>query len=152
MIGADSLRGWPIFLIALSLVFVALYNTRYYFVTLAQDPATEWTFAYDLVQAIDFLKTLEGDNPYVYFFSGRWSYNYETRRFLLPQISGEDRSKEFGTFSLNESLDHREVVYLLMPPYENLIGEIMKKYPGGNYQELKKPDGRFVYGAYLLAN
>ena len=32
---------------------------------------------------------------YVYFFSDRWSFDYETRRFLAPDATGEDRSREF---------------------------------------------------------
>lgn len=29
----------------------------------------------------------------IYFYAGRWSYNYETRLFLYPNTPGIDRSQ-----------------------------------------------------------
>ena len=38
----------------------------------------------------------EADGAFVYFLAGRWSFNYETRKYLAPDAEGEDRSREFG--------------------------------------------------------
>ena len=68
--------------------------------------------------------------------------------FLLPEVPGEDRSKQFGTFSLEKADNHQNVVYLLLPPYEKLIDQIREKYPGGIYKA--SGENGSVFSAYFL--
>ena len=56
-------------------------------------------FAEPIAAASEYIEQ-QPNRPYVYFFSGRWSYNYETRRYLAPDVAGEDRSTQFGRFDL----------------------------------------------------
>jgi hypothetical protein len=135
-------------LVALAVCFVGYYNIRYYFVDFARQPSTRWVFCADLVESIEYIESLPSEGLYVYFYSDRWSYNYETRQFLLPQVPGEDRSRQFGTFSLEKADNQQNMVYLLLPPYEGLIDQIREKYPGGIYKASGE-DGS-VFSAYFI--
>lgn len=85
--------------IAGALAFVIAWNSWYYFGNFVRQDHTNWVFVGDFV---DSLKTVHhfNDPGTTYFYSGRWSYDYEPRRFLFPDSLGIDRSKEFGEFTL----------------------------------------------------
>ncbi|MBM4401822.1 MAG: glycosyltransferase family 39 protein [Candidatus Cloacimonetes bacterium] len=144
-----GLRFFGRMLVLFVCLFVAGYNLNYYFNDLVKAPETKWVFCYDLVKTIEHLKTFPHASTFIYFYSNRWSYNYETRRFLLPNLPGEDRSYEFGKFGI-ERINKQGVVYLLMPPYEKLVDEIKKKSPGGEYQEFHDDDRRLMFVSYYL--
>ena len=77
-------------------------------------------------------RTKFDDPGRVYFYSGRWSYNYDTRLFLYPDTLGVDRSREFGTVLPRDGLiNEGPVTYLLLPPYAKEIDALREKYPGG---------------------
>ena len=133
---------------ALVVCCIGFYNIRYYFWDFARAPSTRWVFCADLVESIDYIKSLPSEDLYVYFFSDRWSYNYETRQFLLPQVPGEDRSRQFGTFSLEKADNHQNVVYLFLPPYERLLEQIKEKYPDGSYKA--SGENGSVFSAYFV--
>jgi hypothetical protein len=79
----------------------------------------------------------------VYFFSGLWSFDYETRRFIAPNAIGVDRSREFRYRSrvvTDEPLDFNvrttgTTAFILMAPYLDDIGEVEALYPGGTVTE-----------------
>ncbi|MBI2909029.1 MAG: glycosyltransferase family 39 protein [Chloroflexi bacterium] len=133
-----------------ALVFVAVFNVNYYFRDWLPSDPTRWVYAYDLARASIYLKDLDNKNTYVYFLSDRWSYNYETRKFLAPDVPGEDR---FGAFGKSKTIErdpaHSNVIYLILPPYDRLIPEIRSKYPDGDYVELRE-GGRLVFTAYRV--
>ena len=142
-------RRWPYLVLGLALLLAAFLNLRYYFGPLADAPETRWVFAQEIARASKYVGTLPGDDLYVYFYSGRWSYNYETRRFLLPDVPGEDRSREFGRYSLDWRPEHRRALFLLLGPYDTVLNDLVERYPTGTYQE-EREDGRFIFGAYLV--
>lgn len=135
------------FLILIPLfVFVPFYNIDYYFKKFPNTQETKWIFAYELTQAIDYLKTIDPQTV-VYFYSKRWPWNYETRRFLLPSMKGEDRSREFGEFTIEKR--NKKVAYLLMSDYLDLLKEIKEKYPNGKLHEQKEA-GKTIFAVYSL--
>ena len=108
----------------------------------------DWVYAPDLVGALQSAHAF--DEPGVaYCYSNRWSYNYETRRFLYPDSSGVDRSREFGEFSL-EKVDEGPVTYILLPPYDQEIETLRRLYPGGETIEEFRPDGSRLFSIYHL--
>lgn len=155
-LGGDTLlvmaRRWtpsPLAYAALGVVLavVAYTNVSYYFGTLARSQETRWVFVEELTRASTYLNALPEDDLYVYFYSGRWSYRYETRRFLAPDVLGEDRSREHGKFSLDRDPSHVRVVYILLGPYRDLLGGLRAMHPNGSYYEETDGD-RFVFGAF----
>lgn len=135
--------------LALALLFVFVFNVNYYFRDWAEKEPTRWVYCHDLVQALNHVKRLDTRDARIYFFSDRWSYNYETRKFLLPDVPGEDRSERFGKFSIEKDAAHKRVVYLIMSPYNRFIPQVQEKYPGGEYEELKEGN-RLIYAAYYV--
>ena len=125
-------------LIVVVLVVAIAWNTAYYFGDVVRQEQTRWTFAVNLVDSLDAAHR-NGAPGTVYFYSGRWSYNYETRLFLYPQTPGIDRSEEFGKFSLDR-LDSEPVTYVLLPPYTQELDNLAAMYPDGKvireYDEL----------------
>ena len=150
-VGPDVFRvkSWaPLLLVLLAVGYVGFTSANYYFNELMRRPFTAWVFGTDLVGAIQHLRSLDGSTR-VYFYSGRWSYNYEVRRFLLPGMAGEDRSREFGKLSL-ERQGAGPAVYLFMPPYLPMGAEIAVAQPGGQYQEIRDDQGRVLFSSYVL--
>jgi 4-amino-4-deoxy-L-arabinose transferase-like glycosyltransferase len=96
----------------------------------AQSPQAAWVFAREMTDASDFMRCLQSDQ-HVYFLSDRWSVNYETRQFLAPRVSAEDRSAEFGRYDLSLDAARRASVFLLLGRYTPLLGELQERYPGG---------------------
>ena len=140
---------WAYAVLGAVLLIAAYVNLNYYFGTLSGNSETRWVFVEELTRASRYVDTLPDDDLYVYFYSARWSYNYETRRFLLPDLPGEDRSREFGHFTLERDPNRSNVVYVLLPPYEEVSEELRALYPGGSYHELKDGD-RFIFSSYHL--
>jgi 4-amino-4-deoxy-L-arabinose transferase-like glycosyltransferase len=123
-----------------------------YFDTFENNQSARWVYVPELTEASEYLESLADPKPYVYFYSYRWMFNYETRVLLAPDFEGEDRSVEFG-FVDPPSLEadrSRNVVFLFLPPYEPLADQVMQRYPGGTLTEDYQPDGSVNYRAYLL--
>ena len=118
------------------------WNLRYYFGEMTQDQNFEWAFAADHVESLDAAHTIE-DPGILYFYSGRWSYQYETIRFLYPDSHGIDRSREFGDFDLTR-LDDGPVTYVLMGDYAMEIDRLKQLYPGGETIIDGEPRPRFI--------
>lgn len=142
-------RGAAVIGLAGFLAFFSFANITYHFRNWAYDPMVKWVHVYDFVKAIEYLKMLD-PNTHIYFYSDRWSYDYGTRRFLLPEMSGEDRSKEFaGSVSLERRHDGK-VVYVMMRDYSSLAHQLQSLYPEGNYHEVRDSDGSLIFAAYVL--
>ena len=108
----------------------------------------DWVYGSDLVGALQSAHSFDEPGT-VYFYSNRWSYDYETRRFLYPDSPGVDRSREFGDFSL-ERTDEGPVTYILLPPYDQEIEAIRQLYPRGETIEEHRPDGSRLFSVYHL--
>ena len=134
--------------VAVGLTSVIAWNSVYYFGDFVQQEHVRWVYVDDLV---DSLRSAHGfDEPgNIYFYSPRWSYDYETRRFLYPDTLGMDRSKEFGSFSL-ERLDPGPVTYVFLPPYDRELDSVMGLHPDGTALSEKDAKGGTRFAVYHL--
>lgn len=151
---ADRWRPWAkygaYYAIAGSIALISYLNLNTYFDSYSSEPGAKWVFVHELTEASEYLMELD-PKPYVYFYSGRWSFNYETRQFLAPDYPGEDRSREFGRQVLDLTPDRsREVLYLFLPPYQDLVQEVAQQFPGGTETYLQDGDGQILFRSYLL--
>ena len=151
----DSAKGLPLPWrnasyagIALIVASVGYLNLNFYFNEFPDTSIARFTFGEPLTDASVYMHDLAGD-PYVYFYSGRWSFNYETRRFLAADREGEDRSNEFGTFSL-EPDRAGDVVYVFLAPYLEQADEVERLFPGGTRFDSVDADGTGRFRAYFL--
>lgn len=130
-------------------VLSASINVRYYFGTLASSNGARWTYAEELAQASRYVEHTHPD--LVYFYSGRWSYSYDTRKFLAPDVPGEDRSKEFGTSGVQLEADRtKDVLYVFIGGYSSLLPDVQKMYPEGEAHNGLASDGRLLFVAYRV--
>jgi 4-amino-4-deoxy-L-arabinose transferase-like glycosyltransferase len=112
-----------------AVVLFAVFNVGAYFQDYGhKDTFARWVWAQQIAEASEYAHDAPG-RPYVYFFSGRWSYNYETRRYLAMDVPGEDRSTQFGRFDLNFDRS-RDSLVLLLPPYFEVLDQLKTLYPG----------------------
>jgi 4-amino-4-deoxy-L-arabinose transferase-like glycosyltransferase len=110
------------------IVALAVFNLGAYFQDFGtHDNFSRFVYAKPIAAASEFVKT-QPNKPYVYFFSGRWSYFYETRRYLAPDVLGEDRSTQFGRFDLSVDRAKNSVI-VLMPPYLDIAPQLRNFYP-----------------------
>jgi hypothetical protein len=134
---------------AASLVACAAWNVWYYFDHAVERQQTEWVFGNTLVESLQVLDEI--DNPgTVYFYSNRWSYNYPTRKYLLPDAEGVDRSNEFGEFTLRRA-DAGPVTYVLMARYMEEIDRLRQLYPDGRLLEARDDKGKLDAIVYHLS-
>lgn len=140
-------------LLTILLTFVMWKNITLYFTKQAVSSETKHTFSYPLVKAAEFLNTLP-DTQFLYFYSSSWSYDYETMRFLAPHIQGENRSSQFGKYSLINTHPDKKVVYLFLDNYLGSIDVIRDLYPNGKVIVNKDSNGNrnIIFNAYLLPN
>ena len=134
--------------LALALGFVIWHNTATYFNEYTGSDDHDWIFGHRLVEAASQLKELDGQ-PYVYFYSPRWSIRYETVRYLFPEVRGEDRSREFGDFSVERDQGRGDVLYLAMPSYADVLTQAQELYPGGELFEARD-DGELLFAWYRV--
>lgn len=134
--------------IAIVVALIGYLNLSFYFNEFPDTENTRFTFVEELADASQYLSDLPGD-PYVYFYSGRWSFNYETRRYLASNREGEDRSEEHGTFSLEPDRGG-DVVYVFLAPYLEQADEVERRFPGGTRFDSVEGDGRVLFRAYFL--
>ena len=124
------------------------WNTWHYFGVMMRQDYTDWVFAADLVAGLD--AAHEFDDPgRIYFYTGRWSYRYETIRYLYPGTPGIDRSREHGEYSL-ERIDSGPVTYLMLPPYADDIDTLKETLPGGEVVEELSDGGSRIFSVYHL--
>ncbi|BCM88183.1 hypothetical protein IAD21_00010 [Abditibacteriota bacterium] len=108
-------------------------NLNGYFIQAMPSKPVAWFFAHDLTETCHYLNRLPPD-AHVYFYSARWSCDYETRRFLAPNVSIEDRSKEFGTFSFSSPKGRAKPYFVLLGHYKSRLTELQRLYPHSHIQ------------------
>lgn len=141
-------RGVPVAAAATVALLVVYPQLNDYLGRFANDPQQRWIFAEELAHASRYMATLPADS-HVYFYADRWSVNYETRRFLAPQVSVEDRSRQFGRFGLDVDLSRGTPVFLFLESYRGMEDEAQQRYPGGRLVRASL-DGRPTFVAYHL--
>jgi type II secretory pathway pseudopilin PulG len=134
--------------IVLALAGTAAVDLTRYFTTYDNDEYVNWIYSTALRDASEFMARLP-DQPYVYFYADRWSFNYRPRAFLAPNVHGEDRSAEFGHFRIDPDRS-QDVVYLFFPPYLDQLQTVEHNYTGGTPFEKHDDNGVVEYSAYLL--
>ncbi len=135
---------------ALGLVIVSTVTVdlRNYFMVHGESETQHWVFAEEFYDASMYLQQLPDDH-YVYFMAHRWSIDYEPRRFLAPDINGEDRSDEFGSFGLDVDEALGPPVFVLVGDYRPVLDALQETYPGGEVVT-GSIDGRPTFIAYHL--
>jgi 4-amino-4-deoxy-L-arabinose transferase-like glycosyltransferase len=134
--------------VVIVLVVIAGRNVYTYFGPWADSYWFPWVYTQQISAASEYINDLP-QRPYVYFYSQRWSFNYETRQFLAPEVQGEDRSREFGRqqgFVIDRS---RESVLMLLPPYDAAISEVQRLYPDGHVL-IQRDGNETLFIAYHL--
>jgi 4-amino-4-deoxy-L-arabinose transferase-like glycosyltransferase len=113
--------------------------------------AAAWVFGHEVTDASEFMRCIR-PKQHVYFLSNRWSVNYETRQFLAPDVSAEDRSAEFGTFDLQVDRARGMPVFVLLGTYQDDLSAIRERYPGGEtvLGQRTGPGAEPVFTAYFL--
>jgi hypothetical protein len=128
--------------------FVGVRATADYFGPVQDTVAMRYVYPFQLDAASRYINSLPA-GTYVYMYSDRWRYDYETRRFLAPDAPGEDRSREYRpgvddsnvTGALDFTGDRgRDVVFLFLGDYVSSVGEVTQRYPGGTVTEGRRGD------------
>jgi 4-amino-4-deoxy-L-arabinose transferase-like glycosyltransferase len=151
---ADSRR--PLFLAAVvaALAFDAGWTAYQYFGPVQGTETMRFVYPRQMDAASHFIGGLP-PGTYVYFYSERWSFDYETRRFIAPDAKGIDRSYEFGAPSVaNGAVDYSievpgPVAFVFLGSYLDDIGAVAERYPGGATVEGDR-DGEVDFRAYVL--
>ncbi|RYX82380.1 glycosyltransferase family 39 protein [bacterium] len=117
----------------LVLLFIGITGQNLYncFVISLPSDSVKWTYGQEMVAVCRYLNTLPPD-AHVYFYSRRWSKNYETRVFLARDVHIEDRSTQFGDsgdFSLELDDAKQQVYFVLVNEYQLKLPELEKLYP-----------------------
>ena len=145
----EVVGGWlAVAVVAVLMAGVVSWNTWHYFGVMMRQDSTDWVFAADLVAGLDAVHRFD-DPGKIYFYTGRWSYRYETIRFLYPDTPGIDRSREHGEYSL-ERVDSGPVTYLMLPPYAKEIEALRETLPGGETIEEFSDGGSRLFSIYHL--
>lgn len=134
--------------LGLVVAVIGYLNLSFYFGEFQDTPIAQFTFGPELTDASLLLNELP-ENTYVYFYSVRWSIGYETRQYIAPDVAGEDRSREFGQFSLAPDRAG-PVLYLFLPGYLEQADVVQQRYPGGTLIESLNEERIVGFRAYYL--
>lgn len=115
---------------ALLLAILIGQNINDYFRRFATSDSQVFVFTQEFTDATRFMLTLPPDS-HVYFYSARWSVNYETRQWLAPNVKAEDRAAEHGPASFEIDLAKGRPVFILLGDYMKQIDSLRSRYPGG---------------------
>lgn len=137
--------------------YIGVTTTYQYFGPVQDDVGLRYNYPYQVDAASHYVAALP-KGTFVYFLSGNWSFDYETRRFIAPDAHGVDRSREFGDPSLDPSLDAidlrpdgaSDVAFVLLDPYLEEISQIAERYPGGVLTEGSR-GSEVTFRGYFLA-
>ncbi len=137
-------------------IYTGARTTYQYFGPVQDTEDVKYVYPYQFDAASRYMNDLP-HGTYVYLYSDRWSFDYETRRFLAPNAKGEDRSFEFrelpaggSAAPLNPVIGRaKPVVFVFLGPYLDGIDEVMKRYPGGAVTESTR-DGETLFRAYAV--
>ena len=107
-----------------------------------------WVSVVEMTDASLFMDKLPATS-HVYFYSDRWSVNYETRQFIAPDVSGEDRSAEFGGgYDLIPDPAQGDPVFIFIGAYLPSFAEVQRLYPGGEVIQGDLVNGLPTFLAY----
>lgn len=151
---ADRIGYAVMSVIVAGFAIVGALNVYAYFGPVQDTFAMRYTHPYQLDRASRYLDTLPHDT-YVYFYSDRWRFGYETRQFLAPGFDGSNRGLEFRPDArpdapLRFDADRSgRSVFLLLGPYIDELATIESLHPGGVAAEGRRGD-EVTFRAYFL--
>jgi 4-amino-4-deoxy-L-arabinose transferase-like glycosyltransferase len=155
-------------------LFTGYDAVRQYFGPVQDTQVIGYVYPYQLDAASRYLRDDMPEGSYVYWYSDRWSFNYETRRFLAPDALGVDRSPKFRplepgatresqmadplSFSLDPALvdpAHREhAVFVFLDSYAERYQDVIAAHPGGQLiEQMRTRDGgrvEVLFRAYVV--
>jgi 4-amino-4-deoxy-L-arabinose transferase-like glycosyltransferase len=129
-------KAWTPSCVALLLLVGAIQSGRDYFSTFRNHPKMPWVFCQELTDSLHYIKSLPAQTP-IFFYSERWSINYDTRKFLAPDLNALDLSKEFSgqgetisplSYEINPG---KKNVWVFLKPYEKELEIVKTLYPNG---------------------
>ncbi len=134
--GRRDPRGYAAMaLIALLVAVPVVGNVRDYFGPAQRTDVMRFTYPYQDDAASHYIASLP-KGTMVYFYSDRWAFDYETRRFIAPHATGEDRSRQFGGVPKDQPLNFdapagRDVAFVFLGDYLRDAATVTARYPGG---------------------
>jgi hypothetical protein len=150
-------RDWQaagaIALCGMLVAYPAIANVYAYFGPVQDTAVMRYTYPYQEDAASHYIAGLPA-NTFVYFYSDRWSFDYETRRFIAPHANGIDRSSEFGGSGVGATPDFnhdrsRPSAFVFLGNYLADADAVLAAYPGGTLTE-GHHKGETTFRAYFL--
>ena len=113
--------------------------------------SVRWFFGYEYHQTLLFLKELD-QVPYIRFYSVRHSFDSSLRRFMLPDATGTDGSREFGGTGELPRADELggSTIFVLMDEYLPLGELLNERFHGAAKLGEMVENGTTLYTVYLL--
>ena len=153
---SDGRRYLLVAAISAVLAYTVVHNVYDYFGPVQRTTTTAFVYPYEEDAASHYIGGLP-NGTLVYFYSDRWSVNYETRRFIAPGASGFDRSREFRNFPFEDDGSplrfdadrSRDVAFVFLGDYLGDLDDATSRYPGGEVTEAKR-GSETTYRAYFL--
>lgn len=142
-------RALAVLAVAAAVVSTGVINTTFYFRDYANSDGSRYLLSLPLQAASEYMTDLP-DGTYVYFYSGRWSFDAPVRAYLAPHIVGEDRSGIWGPKSGLVPDQSRDVAYVFLDRFTDLPEVVAQLYPGGESTDEYDRDGTPFFRAYFL--
>jgi len=139
-----------ILLFLILIIFPFWENLNIFFIKYPKESSAKFWFAYNQTKMCEYLNS-KYRNYYVYFFSDFSSWDYETRRFLCPDIRGQNISESFSDFMLSQENNqniNQKIIYIIYSPYEEYSSNFTNLY-NGYWEEVRDKDGQLMFISYL---
>jgi len=130
---------------------VAGINLGRYFGSYNDSEPARHVLAADFAAASQYMNSLP-KGTHVLLFDNTHPFNYETRQYVAPDVTGEDRATEFkGSGTLDaDSLRYEDLAFVFVGKYVGMLSEVEQRYPGGTPREQQRSNDKIVYQAYYL--
>lgn len=129
------------------LMAIAVLTVHDYFWSWRKDAWPRAIYFSEMTSASLYMRALPAGTQ-IYFYSERASINLETRQFLAPDVSGQDRSYQFSTRGGSTDTSRaRPAVFVLLDAYLSLLPALQQRYPDG-HERLVARDGKTEFIAY----
>lgn len=129
--GRQPRTRYPVIALVVIVATLSVYRNldNYFGPTLDSQPI-HWVLAVEMVDASNYVDDLP-DDAYVLFFSDRWPWGHEIRRYFAPDARGEDRGEHFGTYGFATDPALGRPVFLFIDAYRDDVVNAAIRYPGG---------------------
>lgn len=118
-----------VMIVAFVLSVVVYQNVNLYFREFADPQIQRDILGTPMADASKYLDDLPA-GYYVYFYSNIWSIDHATRRYLAPDVVGEDRSERFGEFGFEIDPRKGKPLMVFLGRYLNEIETARDLHPG----------------------